>query len=207
MQTELRLSGSGGQGLILAGVILAESALLDGKKAIQSQSYGPEARGGSSKAEVIISDSEIDFVKVQKCDMLLCLTQDAYEKYSRDYTRVIVLDERIAVKDSEPESSDSSPKAIVVKLPILDTASEKIGKPMVANIVALGAINGLLNIVSKESLLNAVLDRVPKGTEDLNKRALESGYKLAEKVDNEKIAVQPAPVLDRIRPQLPIMPL
>ncbi len=103
MQTELRLSGSGGQGLILAGVILAESALLDGKQAIQSQSYGPEARGGSSKAEVIISDSEIDFVKVQKCDMLLCLTQDAYDKYGKDFTHVLVLDERIEIKYPEPE--------------------------------------------------------------------------------------------------------
>jgi 2-oxoglutarate ferredoxin oxidoreductase subunit gamma len=171
MQTELRLSGSGGQGLILAGVILAESALLDGKQAIQSQSYGPEARGGSSKAEVIISDSEIDFIKVQKCDMLLCLTQEAYDKYGKDFTRVLILDERITMKYPEPEK--------VLRLPILDTAAEKIGKPMVANIIALGAINGLLKLVSKESLLEAIMDRVPKGTEELNKKALESGYGLA----------------------------
>ena len=170
MQTELRLSGSGGQGLILAGVILAESALLDGKQVIQSQSYGPEARGGSSKAEVIISDGEIDFIKVQKCDMLLCLTQDAYDKYGKDFTRVLILDERITMKYPEPEK--------VLRLPILDTASEKIGRPMVANIIALGAINGLLNLVSKESLLASILDRVPKGTEELNKKALESGYEL-----------------------------
>jgi len=170
MQTELRLSGSGGQGLILAGVILAESALLDGKQVIQSQSYGPEARGGSSKAEVIISDGEIDFIKVQKCDMLLCLTQDAYDKYGKDFTRVLILDERITMKYPEPEK--------VLRLPILDTASEKIGRPMVANIIALGAINGLLNLVSKESLLASILDRVPKGTEELNKKALESGYGL-----------------------------
>jgi len=170
MQTELRLSGSGGQGLILAGVILAESALLDGKQAIQSQSYGPEARGGSSKAEVIISDSEIDFVKVQKCDMLLCLTQEAYDKYGKDFTRVLIMDERIAMKYPEPEK--------VLRIPILDTASEKMRKPMVANIIALGAINGLLNLVSKESLLKSVMDSVPKGTEELNRQALESGYGL-----------------------------
>jgi len=190
MQTELRLSGSGGQGLILAGVILAESALLDGKQAIQSQSYGPEARGGSSKAEVIISESEIDFVKVQKCDMLLCLTQDAYDKYGKDFTHVLVLDERIEIKYPEPEK--------VYKLPILNTASEKLRKPMVANIIALGAINGLLNIVTQESLLKAIMDRVPKGTEELNKQALESGYKLAEEASL---------VSTKIFPQLPIMPL
>ena len=169
-QKEIRLSGSGGQGLILAGVILAEAALIDGKRAIQSQSYGPEARGGSSKAEVIISDNEIDFVKVQKCDMLLCLTQAAYDKYGKDFTRLLIIDKDLNVKYPEPEK--------VVRIPILDTALEKLGKPMVANIVALGAVNGVLNLVSKESLVSAVISRVPKGTEELNKRALESGYEL-----------------------------
>jgi len=171
MHKELRLSGSGGQGLILAGVILAEAALIDGKRSVQSQSYGPEARGGSSKAEVIISDSEIDFVKVQKCDMLLCLTQAAYDKYGKDFCSVLILDDSLKLKYPEPEK--------VVKIPIISTASEKLGKPMVANIVALGAVNGLLKLVSKESLAKVVLDRVPKGTEELNKRALEAGYELA----------------------------
>ena len=170
MQTELRLSGSGGQGLILAGVILAEAALIDGKRAIQSQSYGPEARGGSSKAEVIISDTDIDFVKVQKCDMLLCLTQAAYDKYGKDPTSALIIDERLSMKYPEPKK--------VIKIPILDAAADKIGKPMVANIIALGAINGVLNLVSKEALSRAVLDHVPKGTEDLNKKALELGYEL-----------------------------
>ena len=170
MQNELRLTGSGGQGLILAGVILAEAAILDGRRAIQSQSYGPEARGGSSKAEVIISDDEIDFVKVQKCDMLLCLTQAAYDKYGKEFTSVLIIDERLSIKYPEPER--------VVKVPILDSAADKLGKPMVANIIALGAINGLLNLVSKESLARAVLDYVPKGTEELNKKALELGYEL-----------------------------
>ena len=170
MQKELRLSGSGGQGLILAGVILAEAALIDGKRAVQSQSYGPEARGGSSKAEVIISDSEIDFVKVQKCDMLLCLTQDAYDKYGKDFTSVLVLDDSLKLKYPEPEK--------VVKIPVLETAAEKMGKPMVANIIALGAVNGILNIVSKNALMEAVINRVPKGTEELNKKALETGYTL-----------------------------
>jgi len=170
MQKELKLTGSGGQGLILAGVILAEAALINGKKAIQSQSYGPEARGGASKAEVIISDSDIDFVKVQKCDMLLCLTQAAYDKYGKDYTKVLILDSRLSLKYPEPEK--------VIKIPVLDSAADKMGKPMVANIIALGAINGLLNLVAKESLSEAVLKHVPKGTEDLNKRALELGYEL-----------------------------
>ncbi|MDR1705014.1 MAG: 2-oxoacid:acceptor oxidoreductase family protein [Clostridiales bacterium] len=173
MQKELRLSGSGGQGLILAGVILAEAALLDGKHAIQSQSYGPEARGGSSKAEVIISDGPIDFVKVQKCDMLLCLTQAAYDKYSKDYCAVLIVDDSININPSPAAAPEK-----VVKVPILESAAEKLGKPMVANIIALGVLNGQLSLVSKDSLKAAVLDRVPKGTEELNEQALEFGYGL-----------------------------
>jgi 2-oxoglutarate ferredoxin oxidoreductase subunit gamma len=170
MKKELRFSGSGGQGLILAAVILAEAAVKEGKKAIQSQSYGPEARGGSSKAEVIINDIEIDFMKVQKCDMLLCLTQDAYDKYGKDFTHILILDEHLVLKYPEPEK--------VYRLPILDTAAEKFGKPMVANIIALGVVNGILNIVSKESLQESVMNLVPRGTEDLNRQALEAGYTL-----------------------------
>jgi len=170
MQTELKLTGSGGQGLILAGGILAQAALIDGKKTIQSQSYGPEARGGASKAEVIISDSEIDFIKVQKCDMLLCLTQTAYDRYGKDFTAVLIIDSRLNLKYPEPEK--------VLKIPILDSAADKLGKPMVSNIIALGAINGVLKLVSRESLAQAVINNVPRGTEDLNKRALELGYDL-----------------------------
>jgi 2-oxoglutarate ferredoxin oxidoreductase subunit gamma len=170
MRKEIKLTGSGGQGLILTGVILAEAALIDGKCAIQSQSYGPEARGGFSKAEVIISDEEIDFVKVQKCDMLLCLSQASYDRYGKNFSGVLILDEGINIKYPEPEK--------VLRIPILSTAAEKLGKPMVANIVALGAVNGVMDFVSKESLLKALINRVPKGTEDLNKLALQSGYDL-----------------------------
>ena len=91
MKHELRLSGTGGQGLILAGIILAEAALLDGKLAIQSQSYGPEARGGSSKSEVIISEDAIHFPKVTKPDLLLAMSQEAANKYSHDLTKDSVM--------------------------------------------------------------------------------------------------------------------
>ena len=170
MQKEVKLTGSGGQGLITAGVILAEAASMDGKRVIQSQSYGPEARGGASKAEVIISDHNIDFIKVQNCDILLCLTQAAYDKYGKAPTKVLVIDERLTLKYPEPEK--------VVKIPILSSAAEKFGKPVVANIIALGAVNGLLKLVSKESMSKAILNRVPRGTEELNKKALEMGYEL-----------------------------
>jgi 2-oxoglutarate ferredoxin oxidoreductase subunit gamma len=82
---EFRLSGSGGQGLILAGKILAEAAAIyDGKNATQSQSYGPEARGGSSRSEIIVSDEEIDYPKAVNIDLLLAFTQEACDKYKKD---------------------------------------------------------------------------------------------------------------------------
>lgn len=172
---ELRLSGSGGQGLILAGIILAEAALLDGKNVVQSQSYGPEARGGASKAEVIISDNIINYPKVDKCDMLLSLTQKACDKYidSLKSGGVLILDDTVKEK---PKRNDIK----IFSIPILDTAISKLRKPMVANIVALGSIYKLTKVVSKEALEKAVLNRVPQGTEDLNKKALLEGFKLIE---------------------------
>ncbi len=165
---EVRLSGAGGQGLVLAGVILAEAAALyDGKNAVQTQSYGPEARGGASKSEVIISEFSIDYPKATEIDLLLCLTQEACDKYTSDLKKkgIIIADSRM-VKDL--------PKGdyVIYNLPIMDTAKEKVGKTFVANIVALGAIAHLVEEVSFDSVLKAVLSRVPKGTENLNKREL-----------------------------------
>jgi 2-oxoglutarate ferredoxin oxidoreductase subunit gamma len=171
---EVRLSGSGGQGLVLGGVILAEAvALYEGINAVQTQSYGPEARGGASKSEVIISDEEIDYPKATQIDLLLTLTQESCDKYSPDLKDggIILADSRMVTK--LPEGNYK-----VYHLPIIDTAKEKVGKVFVANIVALGAIAGLMDDVSFESVEKAVLSRVPKGTEELNKRALKLGHEL-----------------------------
>jgi len=173
---EVRLSGAGGQGLVLGGVILAEAvALFEGKNAVQTQSYGPEARGGASKSEVIISSGEIDYPKATEIDLLLSLTQEACDKYSVDLKSggILIADARM-VKEL-PEGNYR-----VYNLPIIDTAKEKVGKVFVANIVALGAIAHLLEAVSFDSVEKAVLKRVPKGTEDLNKRALKLGYDLVD---------------------------
>ena len=171
---EVRLSGEGGQGIVLAGVILAEAAAIyDGKNATQTQVYGPESRGGASKAEVIISDEEIDYPKAMSVDLLLALTQAAADKYGKD-TRssgIVILDSSKVVTPPE------GPFA-VHRLPIIETAKEAVGKTMVANIVSLGAIVGLSKVVSRASIERAILARVPKGTEDLNRRALEAGFAL-----------------------------
>jgi 2-oxoglutarate ferredoxin oxidoreductase subunit gamma len=174
MKQTFRFSGTGGQGLITAGIILAEAALLDGKMAIQSQSYGPEARGGSSKAEVIISDEAIHFGRVMHPETLLVMSQEAADKYSADCT----LDSLIITDSLFVENVPVS--AHRVDLPITRTAVSTCGKALFANIVALGAVAALTNCVSIESLTKAVLDRVPKGTEDANKKALAAGFELAQ---------------------------
>lgn len=173
---EIRLSGTGGQGLILAGIILAESAVLDNKNAVQSQSYGPEARGGASKSEVIISDSDIYYPKVSSPDIFLALSQEAFNKYIDD-----VKDSCIVIADSSIDTEGRSDKRII-SIPLINTAEDKLCKPMVANIVSLGAITALTKIVSRDSLEKAVLTRVPKGTEELNRRAITEGYGLVEAV-------------------------
>lgn len=169
---EIRLSGSGGQGLILAGIILAESAVLDNKNAVQSQSYGPEARGGASKSEVIISDSEIYYPKVTSPDIFLALSQEAFDKYING-----IKNSCMVIADNNIDTKNENNKKIF-SLPIINTAEDKLGKPMVANIIALGTIVGLTNIVSRDSLRTAVLSRVPRGTEQLNKNAIAEGFNL-----------------------------
>jgi 2-oxoglutarate ferredoxin oxidoreductase subunit gamma len=174
MQLELRLSGSGGQGLITAGIILAEAALADGKNAVQTQSYGPEARGGASKAEVIISDEVIDFPKVTQPDLILALTQDAGEKYVDETAAnaTVIVDESVTL-------SETGRIKQFFHAPIIETARHDVGREIVANIVALGLIAGLTKVVSRDSLEAAVLKRLPKGTEDLNRLALQAGYDMA----------------------------
>ncbi len=174
---ELRLAGSGGQGVILATVILAEAAVLSGLEAAQSQSYGPEARGGSCKAEVIISDERIGFTKVLKPSFLMALTQKALETYGHNLSEdtLVLVDESLEVLDDLKDHK-------VVKLPILRTAVEKVGKAMTANIVAVGAINELMHLVSRDELKEAVFMHIPKGTEALNGKALEEGIKLVEEL-------------------------
>ncbi len=173
MAKEIRLSGSGGQGLILAGIILAEAALKQGKVAVQSQSYGPEARGGASKSEVIISDTEILYPKVNQSDIFLSLTQKSFDTYGNGNKEncSIVIDSSVEV----PEGLN------VIKLPILETAKEKVGNVIVANIVSLGAIQAATNIVDRDILEATILGRVPAHVKELNKKAFQAGIDLVEK--------------------------
>jgi 2-oxoglutarate ferredoxin oxidoreductase subunit gamma len=172
---EVRLSGEGGQGLVLAGKILAEAAAIyDDLNATQSQSYGPEARGGASRSEVIISDEDIDYPKAVNIDLMLALTQESFDKYKADMKKGGVV---VVVSDAVEHISENGFK--VIRMPIIELAREKVGRTLVANIVALGIISGVSKIVSEDAMKNAIEARVPKGTEELNLKAFQVGVEAA----------------------------
>jgi 2-oxoglutarate ferredoxin oxidoreductase subunit gamma len=177
---EIRLSGEGGQGLVLAGKILAEAAAIyDDKNATQSQSYGPEARGGASRSEVIISDEEIDYPKASNIDLLLAFTQESCKRYHKD----LKID-GILLIDSDAVTEIPEGNFRTYKVPIIEIARQQLGKIVVANIVALGIIASLSNIVSEDALEAAILSRVPKGTEKLNLEAFKTGLETGKKLLN-----------------------
>jgi 2-oxoglutarate ferredoxin oxidoreductase subunit gamma len=172
---EIRLSGSGGQGLILMGIILAEAVgIYDGKHVAQTQSYGPEARGGSSKSEVIVSDEEIDYPKAMKLDLLLAMNQKSCDEFFPD-----LKSDGTLIVDSTFVTQLPTPKAF--QIPFTRIAREKFKREVVANIIALGALSQLTPIVSAKAVESAVLARVPKGTEKLNRDALREGISAAKR--------------------------
>ena len=177
---ELRLGGSGGQGVILASVILAEADVQSGKYTAQSQSYGPEARGGACKAETLISDDPIGFTKVQQPTFLMALTQKALDTYTRALPEncLVLVDEGLTV----PENLNGHR---VLRLPILRTAKETVGRAQTANVLAVGCINALLGITDMETLKKAASLHIPRGTEEINLKALAEGVKLASAVPGE----------------------
>jgi 2-oxoglutarate ferredoxin oxidoreductase subunit gamma len=168
---EIRLSGSGGQGMILASVILAEAIGKDKtKNVVQTQSYGPEARGGASKADVVVSSNEIYYPKAMKLDMLLAMTQEALDSYYGDLKEggTLIVDTTLVT---------SVPTDQYFGVPVTRLAREEVGIVVVANVVALGAIAAVTGVVSKEDLIAAVLSRAPRGTEEKNRKAVEVGYR------------------------------
>ncbi|MDY6821222.1 MAG: 2-oxoacid:acceptor oxidoreductase family protein [Deferribacterota bacterium] len=175
---EIRLSGSGGQGMITAGIILGlAAAVYEGKNAITTKSYGPEARGGAARSEVIISDDEIFYPKVLEPNIMVALTQESIDKYTDD-----LKEDAIVIYDSFIVKNVPDKKVKYYPAPIIKAAAEEVGKTIVANILSLGVLNEICGIARDESLLNAVLSRVPKGTEELNKKALEVGKRIGKDI-------------------------
>ena len=176
---EIRLSGSGGQGLILMGIILAEAiGIYEGWYVAQTQSYGPEARGGSSKSEVIASDEEIDYPKALKLDLLLAMNQRSCDEFYLD-----LKPHGILVVDSTFVTQIPAQKAF--RIPFTRIAREKFNREVVANIVALGALTQLTPLVSQKAIETAALARVPRGTEPLNRDALRAGITAARRARKE----------------------
>jgi 2-oxoglutarate ferredoxin oxidoreductase subunit gamma len=170
---EIILAGEGGQGLLLAGLILAEAAAIyDGKNAVQTQSYGPEVRGGISKSEVVIGDGEIDYPKVLKADLILVMSQRACDKYYHYLKKG-----GLFIVDSDGVQRVPTSKAY--RLPITRLAQESTGQAITANVVALGLLVRLSGAVSEKAIEKAVMARAPRGTEAINRRALEVGLQVA----------------------------
>ena len=172
---EVRLAGTGGQGAILAGIMLAEAAIRDGKNAVQTQSYGPEARGGASRSEIVISAGEIDYPEVIEPDIALCMSQEACDRYSGQLRRggLLILD---------TDHVNRAPTTRAVQIPLTSLAREATDRAITANVVALGLLTALTGIVSRESLEKSVRAQAPKGTEEINLKALAAGYKAAQQV-------------------------
>jgi 2-oxoglutarate ferredoxin oxidoreductase subunit gamma len=184
---EIRLGGSGGQGIILMGIILAEAiGIYDGKFVAQTQSYGPEARGGSSKSEVIVSDEEIDYPKAMKPDLLLAMNQKSCDEFYPD-----LKSDGLLIVDSTFVTQLPTPKAYQV--PFTRIAREKFKREVVANIIALGALTQLTPMVSPKAVESAVLARVPKGTEKLNRDALKAGMAAAKQAKREWMKTETPP--------------
>jgi len=174
-QHEIRFSGSGGQGILLAAAIVADAATALGKHVVQSQTYGPAARGGASKAEVIVSDDEIDYPEVDAPGISLCLSQAAYDKYAAE-TRpggLVLFDSGLVDPGGGLEGRE------LHGLPFTQASAEKFEKTVVANIVAVGALVAIADLFPFEAVAQAVARRVPERFRELNLKALELGGRLA----------------------------
>jgi 2-oxoglutarate ferredoxin oxidoreductase subunit gamma len=173
----VRFAGFGGQGIVMSSYIMGQSAVYDGKRAIQNQSYGSESRGGECRGDVIISDKEIYELEPVHNDVLIAMTQPAYDKFVPllKANGTLILDQDLVSTDSAHDPEGIKRYSISAT----DIAYKKFGRKIVANMVMLGYVNALLNLVAVEALEKSVLENVPKGTEELNMNALREGMRLA----------------------------
>jgi len=167
MKKEIRICGFGGQGIILAGVVLGEAATRAGFQAVQTQSYGPESRGGAARAEVVISSDPIDYPRVTRPDVVVALSQAGFDRFGQDVADdgVVLVDEALV----EAEGVRSVP---------FTTTAEEVGRKIVANIVMVGYLGALLDVVPHDVIESTVLANIPAGTEDLNRKAVRAGRDL-----------------------------
>ena len=174
-RTEVRIGGFGGQGVVLAGVLLGQTALSDGRHAVQNQSYGAEARGGAARSEVIIADEPIIYPEVVAPDVMVVLSQAALDRYLSDFPAdgTLIADDELVTQIPE------LPRARILRCPFADVAGNELKRPITANMVMLGYLARATGVVGLTSLEKAVGDGVPAGTEELNLKALRRGMELA----------------------------
>lgn len=178
-RTEIRIAGFGGQGVVLAGVIIGRAATgFDKRHATQTQSYGAEARGGQARSEVVISDEPVDYPKVSKSDILVAMSQGAVDRHIGQCKEgsLVLVDADLAA--NVPDAH----KFKVVKIPFTRIAHEELGRRIVANIVMLGALVGLTGLVSMEALRAATKESVPERALELNMKALDRGFQIAKEL-------------------------
>ena len=174
---EIILAGIGGQGLLLAGLIVGDAAAIsDGKYAVQTETYAPLARGGSSKSEIIISEEEIDYPKVRKADLLVALSQEAYDSNINQ-----VKNDGLIIIETDMVKSFKEHKNLL-SVPLTSIAMESTKKPFTVSIVALGVVSRVTGRTNMLSLVSSIGQRAPNGTEDINQKALEAGFLYAEKL-------------------------
>lgn len=168
---EIRISGFGGQGVVLSGEILGKAASIYGKGfATLTQSYGPEARGGSCTAEVVISDQPVSYPYADNPEIMIILAQEAYNRYANNLS-----DRSLIIIDPDLVRSDPSDKARLLSIPVTQMARE-MGRPVVANIIMLGFLAAVSDVVSSDALRESVMASVPEGTQEFNLKAFEAGY-------------------------------
>ncbi len=168
---KIRIAGSGGHGVILASIILAEAAAIhDRRNVCQTQSYGPEARGGNCKAEVVISNKQIDYPMAKNLDILMCYNQASLDQYFMDLkcTGILIVNS---------DSCKQIPISNAYEIPMLSLTRDKVGKMQAMNVLSLGAFAAITEVVSAKAIKAAVMARAPKGTEEINLKALDIGLK------------------------------
>jgi 2-oxoglutarate ferredoxin oxidoreductase subunit gamma len=186
LKTEIRLAGFGGQGIVLAGHILGKAAsLYEHLNAVFTQSYGPEARGGACSADVILSGGEIYYPRVSCPQVLVLMSEEAKHTYGglmANQAKVLI-DEDLVKLDSVPEGSR------LFKIPATRLA-EKLGRKIVANIVMLGFITSVTEVVSYDSMKKSLFDSIPRGTEELNLKAFEKGFEYGKQIKKQESGVR-----------------
>ncbi|MBQ6220404.1 MAG: 2-oxoacid:ferredoxin oxidoreductase subunit gamma [Methanosphaera sp.] len=185
MRADIRIAGFGGQGVIMCGIVIAKAAsLFDKNYAVQTQSYGPEARGGASRTEVVVSDEQIDYPKVDNPQIFVAMSHEALIKYIDDIQEgaILLIDPDLVYKE-EIEEIITDKKLEVYASKATATAEETIGKKIVSNIVMLGSFVEATGVITKEAAKESILDSVPPGTEELNIKAFEEGIKAVQKIN------------------------